>query len=119
VSSHSSRIFTCDRCEHQICKIEVDISQESLERFSPKYCPYSSRYATWSENNGGIDDGSGGLVPKNVKHKIRNTGKMWVVETVLFFGNKFSSRKNVKYFYNKDLAEKEYEKRSKGDGRKR
>jgi len=114
--SSSARVFTCDRCENQSCKIEVNTSKEGLGDFDPKYCPYSSRYASWSEDEDGVGDGSDGLVPNNVKHKIRNTGKMWVVETVMSYGEGFTSRKDVSYFYSKRRAEKEYDARKSGDG---
>lgn len=109
-------VFICDRCKNQNCRIEVKASDERMKKFDPKYCPYSSGYARWTEKDDGDreEEQEGRLVPRNVQHKIRNTGKMWVVETVMHYGKGFTSRKDVKYFYSKKRAKREHRRRERG-----
>lgn len=115
-NENGKSIFRCDICNNQSCKIEVRIEKEPMEKFLPRYCPYSSRHSKWTEKDDGDrgEEQEGRLVPRNVQHKIRNTGKMWVVETVMHYGNNFTSRKDVKYFYSRKRAKREHRRRERG-----
>ncbi|MFO7991629.1 MAG: hypothetical protein R6U61_04945 [Thermoplasmata archaeon] len=106
------KVFVCHRCKNQTCKIEVEVGKKAMEAFFPKYCPYSNHGAGWSETGSeSVEDNYTSLHPQSIDHNIRNTGMMWVVETVFDYGKGFTRREDVKYFYNKDRAREEYDHR--------
>lgn len=106
------RTFRCDKCTHQACTVEVEVGKRALENFLPQYCPYSDGSPGWAEaDDGDRNESSRSLGSPTVDHEVRNTGKMWVVETVLDYGKGLSTKEDVQYFYNEPRAREEYDRR--------
>jgi len=108
VSSRERKVYVCVKCEKQTCSIEVEKSDGNGVNL-PKYCPYRRAEGEWSEGT----NRSGPLVPESIEHSMRDTGEMWVVETVLDYGKGFTSKRDVKYYYSQQRAIKDYKKRRK------
>jgi len=105
VEAVEKKVFVCVKCEKQTCCIEVE--NQDGRGSVPSYCPYRRDQGEWSEDN----NRSGPLVPESIEYRMRNTGEMWVVETVYDYGNDFISKEDVKYFYSEQRALNEYKRR--------
>jgi len=92
----------CVGCKYMECTHTIVAKKGGAKLFNELYCPISGERTMYKE----IEDGDQ-LKPRDRDVRIRSSGVMHVVETVIDYGHGFKRSKDPKYFYDRSAAEDE------------